>query len=173
MCLTIASNVTTMKKLLKYDFETLDDLIASLPHDLYHLPRIWMTEEEIQYHAIPSMKNVTFSYDQSRTQKLAWLQHIRTFLGLASKYRMQICWSELRYKDLHNICRRFGAQRQNYLCDYMIGDGSNHELLGCVRWKSQFCDDQLSLDDKQFWASAVYLYRTTCGKIRCYNDKMC
>ena len=157
------------RRLCDADFGTFQELMLALPPLLRHLPHIWMTEEETVPIGILSLADETFSYTQCPMGKVRWLQHVRSSFGTTSDDRLQICWSEARYRDLHNIRRRFGAQRKNYVCHVIVGDGKDISLQS-VRWKPAFCNDDLSITDMEFWSSAVYLYRTSRGTYRFYHS---
>ena len=100
--------------------------------------------------------------------QMEFLQQFHHQIGVR---RIHIAWDDPRYEDLHNIRRRFGKQRKNYLGDAIVGDGIDADHLYSVRWKPEFCSDELTIDDHDFWSSAVFLFRTSRGKYRFYHDQ--
>lgn len=146
------------------DFDSMETLLECLPADLAHLPRRWMTDKEVKRIETPA----DFHYTHVRTKQMEFLQQFHHQIGVR---RIHIAWDDPRYEDLHNIRRRFGKQRKNYLGDAIVGDGVNADHLYSVRWKPEFCSDELTIDDHDFWSSAVFLFRTSRGKYRFYHDQ--
>jgi len=157
------TTLSNRRKMFRQDFDTEEELRQYLPSALAGLPCVWMTKQHVMDCGTPELHGVPFSYDCTRAIKARWNQFLKP-----EGSHFQIAWSDKRYEDLHNPLRRFGAQRRHYLCQYIVGDGQNDHLYR-VEWLPQFCDDELTIDDKAFWSSAVYLFRTSSGKYRFFN----
>lgn len=144
------------------DFDSMDEIERYLDAHLDGLSRVWMTHEQVTRVAPPP----GFAYTHDRVLQRRFLNHFRQSLGVR---RLHISWSDTRYQDLHNIHRRFGNQRKNYMGEAIVGDGIDSTKMYCVRWREQFCNDDLSIRDETFWSSAVFLSRTSRGKYRFYH----
>lgn len=147
-------------KLCHHDFESREALESMIPPFLQPLPRVWMTQENPTVLTCPA----NFVYTTNRVEQGRWHQQLKE--GLDG--RVQICWNEPRYRQLHDLKQRFGNKRRQYLCSYLVGDGVETEPLYRVAWKPEFCEDELTMDDSR-WKDAVYLYRTSRGAFRFYH----
>lgn len=144
------------------DFDSMDEMERYLDAHLDGLSRVWMTHEQVTRVVPPP----GFAYTHDRALQRQFLNHFRQSLGVR---RLHISWSDMRYQDLHNIHRRFGNQRKNYMGEAIIGDGIDRTNMYCVRWREEFCNDDLSIRDEAYWSSAIFLSRTSRGKYRFYH----
>lgn len=158
------THISLKKRLFLYDFDSLEDALSCVPVDVRSLPHVWMTEETVE----PMNHVADFVYTKNRKEQQVWQRRLK----LSNEHRLQICWSEPRYRDLHNVQRRFGTQRQHYLCHSIVGDGVDTSPLYRVRWKSEFTRDDLSITDDTFWSTSLFLYRTTRAKYRVYHPTL-
>lgn len=149
------------RRLTSTDFDSVEALEAGLPTDVKHLPRVWMTE------AIGTVENTDFVYTTDRKEQNRWNRQLKPNAGS----RLQICWNEARYHQLHDIRQRFGNKRRQYLSRYLVGDGVTTDPLYRVTWKPEFTSDQLSMEDDDFWNRAVYLFHTSRGCFRFYHGR--
>jgi len=151
-------------KLTNRDFETLADLELYIPHKLQALPRVWMTHEEpLLVSDCPD-----FAYTTDREEQRRLNRQLKRGVEEDTDNSLQICWNEPRYHQLHDMRQRFGNQRRQYLCRYIVGDGVCTEPLYRVSWKAEFTSDELTLDDER-WEMSVFLYRTSRGAFRFYH----
>lgn len=171
--------ITDKRSMCKREFATKEELVQFLRPD-YENRITTMTNQIITIHRseIPNIQFGRFETDspdekrRKQTQMRQDLyqyvqQHIHEINGF------QVCWTDQRYEDLHNMQRRFmETHNTNYMPMVVVGSGEeNYTVIRAVEWKRQFyrhVDPSMDWTMDKFQPNRVYLYQTTKGTWRYY-----